>query len=152
MMLAAIVALLLAACRGRKEAEFPAQSASDELPDFEGTSDPALSQTLQAEAASTAAWVAEQAAQPTATNEPFPTLAATAALGTPTASLPGRRELPDGFERHLRDTFCVGAPAAWKPLNIDGGLAASLNTTPGQAIGLQPDWAADADTCSLLIY
>ena len=150
--LGVIAALLLAACRGREEVDLPVRPADDELPAFEGTSDPALSQTLQAEAASTAAWVAEQGAQPTATDEPFPTLAATAALGTPIASLTGQCELPGDFVLHLRDTFCIGAPAAWKPLNIDGGLAASLNTTPGQAIGLQPDWAADADTCSLLIY
>lgn len=150
--LVAAAAMLLGGCRSREGAEAPVEPAGAEEQTFEGTSDPALSQTMQAEAALTAAWVAEQSIPPTATDEPFPTLAATAALGTPVSSLTGQCDIPGDYELHLRDTFCLGAPPEWKPLNIDGGLAASLSTTPAQAIGLQPDWAAAADSCSLLIY
>ena len=148
-LLLAMCALLLGGGRAPRDDVPPATA---QAADLASSTDPSLSQTLQAEAAATAAWVAELALTPTATGEPLPTLAVPGAEGTPLASLSGVCEVADGFRLHERDTFCITAPAGWKPLNIDGGVAASLNTTPGQAVGLQPDWAEEPAVCSLMVY
>jgi hypothetical protein len=36
--------------------------------------------------------------------------------------------------------------------NVDGGMAAFLQTTPGQSISIQPDWAASTAVCHLMIF
>lgn len=146
-----VMLLALTGCRGNGAPPDGSSLQGDDA--FVSTSDPALSQTLQAQAAATAAQVAEGAATSTPTTEPLPTLEATSPpVGTPLASLTGPCETPAGFTLHVRDSFCIAAPESWTPLNVDGGLAASLDTTPGQAIGLRPGWAEDADICTLMIY
>jgi hypothetical protein len=121
-------------------------------PDFDNTADPALAQTLQADARITAQWVATLPAVPTATHAPLPTYDPAEVVGTPAAQRTGPCSAPEDFVLHDRDRFCLAAPAAWVPLNVDGGLAATLNTTPGQAISLRPDWAASTEVCHLMVY
>lgn len=72
--------------------------------------------------------------------------------GVPPAERSGACEAPEGYIVHNREGFCVAAPEAWTALNVDGGMAAVLRSTPGQAISLQPDWADSTETCNLLIY
>lgn len=116
------------------------------------TSDPAFAQTLQAEVQATADWVSTQGAFATPTEEPFPTFEMEEVEGVPPNERTGSCDASDGLVVHDREGFCVAAPEAWTALNVDGGLAASLNSTPGQAISLQPDWASSTDVCNLLIY
>lgn len=118
---------------------------------FESTSDPALAMTLQAAAVGTAEWVGRLTPQPTQADDLTATLTP-APVGTLLASRTGHCPQPEGYSLHVREGFCLAAPQGWTPLNVDGGLAASLDTTPGQAIALQPDWATSAAVCSLMIY
>ncbi len=117
-----------------------------------GTSDPAIARTLQADAAVTAAWVATQPAFATPTDEPFPTLEPVEVEGVPPAERVGPCVAPEDYEVHTREGFCLAAPSTWTVLNVDGGMAAALNTTPGQAISLQPDWADSVKICNVMIY
>lgn len=144
-------AVVLVACRGgRGELPTPAAGLPGEIG---GEADPELAQTLQAVAAGTAAWVADELAQDaTPAAEPVPTLEGMPEDAVRLGSLTGECDVPPGYRLHLGDVFCIAAPDGWLELNIDGGVAASLNTTPGQAIGLRPDWAADSEVCSLLLY
>lgn len=119
---------------------------------FENTLDPALAMTLQAAAVGTAEWVGRLTPPPTQGTEAMATLQPPEPIGTPLASRTGRCVQPEGYSLHIREGFCLAAPEGWIPLNVDGGLAASLDTTPGQAIALQPDWAASAAACTLMIY
>ncbi len=116
-----------------------------------GTAEPAAAKTLQAQIATTAVWVSTlPVASPT--TEALPTVEAVDIIGTPFVLFSGTCPLPDGYIEHIRDGFCIAAPEAWAVLNIDGGLAASLKTTPGQAISLQPAWASSTAICYLTIY
>lgn len=148
--LAASCALMLAACRGGEDGE--ATAPASKPGDFGGTTDPELAQTLQAVAAGTAAWVAELEQEATAAPTPVPTLEGMPEDAVTLGRLTGECETPPGYRLHMLDVFCIAAPEGWRSLNIDGGVAASLNTTPGQAIGLRPDWAAESDVCSILLY
>jgi hypothetical protein len=147
----ALVALAGVACRRQQPDEEP-DSAGSEVVSLEVTVDPALAMTLQAEAAATAAWVAQLTPVAAATDEPFPTLSAVVVAGTPPAELTGPCPVPDDYALHVRAGFCLAAPEAWTPFNVDGGLAAFLGTTPGQAISIRPDWATSPAVCDLMIY
>lgn len=116
------------------------------------TSDPALANTLQAQAAATAVSVAELTPRSTATDEPLPTLVVIAEGGAPLSAMTGECPVPEGFSLHVRQGFCLAAPEAWDARNVDGGLAASLGTTPGQALALQPDGTDGSEVCQLMIY
>jgi hypothetical protein len=118
---------------------------------FEATSDPSLMQTLQAEAAATAAFIA-RLTPAAATPQPSPTMEIGTVEGTPPADRSGPCPVPDGYVVHDRAGFCLSAPEGWEVLNVDGGLAASLDTTPGQAIALRPSWAGSTAVCSLMVY
>jgi hypothetical protein len=122
--------------------------------EFAPTTNPDLSYTLQADVAATAASVAGSAVPSTATREPAESagVGTPVVAGTPLAALTGPCPVPEGFELHVREGFCIATPATWTPFNVDGGLAASLGTTPGQAISLRPDWAADTSVCTLMVY
>lgn len=74
------------------------------------------------------------------------------AQGTPVTQLTGLCPLPDEYMLHIREGFCIAAPQTWSVLNVDGGLAASLKTTPDRAIFLRPDWATSNAICHLFIY
>lgn len=118
----------------------------------ENTADPVISKTLQAGAESTAEWVAEQTIVPRPTDEPFPTIASVPVEGVAPIERVGPCSVPDGFTLHDREGFCMAAPSAWKSWNVDGGLAAFLQTTPGAAISLQPAWAESTLDCHLMVY
>lgn len=135
------------------------RSALTEVPAPESTSfvastaDPVVARTLQSNTEATAAWLLTQPAYSTPTEEPFPTVEPVEVEGVPPAQRTGPCEAPaDDYVIHTREGFCLSAPANWKVMNVDGGMAASLRTTPGQAIALQPDWAAQPEICNLLIY
>jgi len=115
------------------------------------TSDPALLPTFQAALAQTAAWASTLT--PPAVVTPTPPLSlAPISTGTPLANRKGDCPSPDGFVVYDRDGFCISAPSTWEALNVDGGLAAFLDTTPGQAISIQPDWADTTAVCHLMIF
>jgi hypothetical protein len=139
----------LAACAGDEDLTALPSAAT---PDFDSTADPLMAQTLQAEVGATAAQIVTLPVMPTPTDAPLPTLDAALAEGTPLAENVGLCPVPSGFILHPRDGFCIAAPADWIPLNVDGGLAGSLRTTPGQTISLRPEWATDSTICHLLIY
>lgn len=120
--------------------------------ELEATTNPDLAYTLQADAAATAAWLAGGTESSTATREPADNTRTPVAAGTPLAALIAPCPVPEGFELHIRQGFCIAAPEEWTPFNVDGGLAASLGTTPGQAISLRPDWATDTGVCTLRVY
>jgi hypothetical protein len=121
-------------------------------PDFEITSDPARALTLQANTEATALWLTTQTPPVEATEEQTAIPANGVVSGTPLSERVGECQTPEGYVRHTRQGFCIGAPEGWKSLNVDGGVAATLKTTPGQAISLQPDWAASSSECHLMIY
>ncbi|GEM_PF-928894 len=146
---AGMVFFLVIGCRG--SAPSPTVSVGAD-PLLSGTSEPMLAQTLQADVRTTAQWVATLSLAPTVTDAPLPTLDQGNAVGTPPAQRTGPCPVPEGYMLHDRDRFCIAAPAAWVALNVDGGLAATLNTTPGQAISLRPDWATSTEVCHLMVY
>lgn len=115
------------------------------------TSDPALLPTFQAALAQTAAWASTLTPPVALTPTPAVSLAPVM-TGTPLAQRTGDCPSPDGYTVYERDGFCIAAPSTWEALNVDGGLAAFLNTTPGQAISLQPDWADTTAVCHLMIF
>jgi hypothetical protein len=141
--------ILSAGCGGQNTIT---EEAAQETPDFEATADPLRALTLQADAHATAAGLATLAPVATPTPAGLPGFDMTPAQGTPPAGRTGQCPVPDGYDLHYREGFCLAAPVTWTPLNVDGGPATSLGTTPGQAIQLLPDWAPDADVCHLLIY
>lgn len=120
-------------------------------PNLDSTVDPVLVQTLQADAEATAIRIATLPVVPTSTPAPLPP-GDTISGGTPAASRIGNCPVPDGSVLNTREGFCIAAPANWVVLNVDGGLAGALNTTPGRAISLRPDWALSSNTCLILIY
>lgn len=126
-------------------------SSSNGITGFQ-TADSSSIQTFQAETVMTADWVRtltpEMLSSPTlASPTDVPQL-----IGTPLADRRGPCPASSEFEVHVRQGFCIAAPTSWTALNVDGGLAASLNTTPGQAISLKPDWAASTAECHLLVF
>jgi len=116
------------------------------------TPDPAIARTLQAEVAMTAAWLLTLTPDALPTGEPTPTFESPSSVGTPMADRAGACPIPPGFALQDREGFCLATPKTWVIFNIDGGMAGFLKTTPGQAIGLQPDWARSTVECGLLIY
>ncbi|MGF1504348.1 MAG: hypothetical protein ACFB51_04315 [Anaerolineae bacterium] len=114
------------------------------------TADAVVLPTFQADAESTAASVgvtAEIGPPPL----PYPT--APGLQGTPLAQRTGACPVPEGYTLEQRVGFCIAVPGTWTIQNVDGGLAAALETTPGQAIGLLPEWAgADASICQVTVY
>jgi hypothetical protein len=141
--------ILSAGCGRQSETT---EEAVQGTPDFETTADPLRALTLQADVQATAAGLATLAPVATPTPAGLPGFVMTPAQGTPPAGRTGQCPVPDGYDLHYREGFCLSAPITWTPLNVDGGPATSLGTTPGQAIQLLPDWAPDADVCHLLIY
>lgn len=138
-----------AACTTTDVAETPV----NEEPFVLSTTDPTLVGTVRASAEETAQWIGtSQPATLVATDEPFPTVLAQVVDGADPATLRGECEASDGSALHARQGFCVVAPEDWVPLNIDGGLAIALGTTPGQALTLRPAWAADTSMCQLTLY
>ncbi len=120
-------------------------------PDLESTVNSEFVQTLQADTEATAVRVATLPFVPTSTPAPLPTPDVVSG-GTPAANRTGECPVPDGSVLHSREEFCIAAPGTWVILNIDGGLAGTLNTTPGRAISLRPDWASSTTICHILIY
>lgn len=116
------------------------------------TPDSGVAQTLQAEVALTAAYIATLNPLATPTSSVLPTFDMAQAQGTPISQLIGLCPLIDGYMLHIREGFCISAPENWVILNVDGGLAASLSTTPDRAIFIQPDWATSNQMCNLFIY
>jgi hypothetical protein len=145
----AILAVL--ACIGCKRTDQVTIEPDAEVFNLE-TQDPAVAATLQADLAATAAQLSTLAPLPTPTDAPFPTFDTSQASGTPITQLTGICPVPDGYIVHSREEFCVASPALWVPLNVDGGLAIALNTTPGKTLFLQPDWAASSDVCQIFLY
>lgn len=146
MAFSAVVAL--SACRP-SEALTP--TTQGDVPSI-NTPDPAVALTLQSDIAATAAHIATLNPVETPTNSALPTFDMSQAQGTPATQLTGLCPLPDGYVLHIRESFCLSAPEEWSPLNVDGGLAASLNTTPDRAIFLRPPWATSNEICHLFIY
>jgi hypothetical protein len=138
----------LSGCAG----DVPELSATAVRPDFSVMSDPARALTLQANAEATALWLTTQTPSMALTEEQTAIPTSVEVGGTPISERTGDCSIPDGYVLHNRQGFCIGAPAGWKSLNVDGGVAATLETTPGQAISLQPDWAASTSECHLMIF
>ncbi len=147
----ALVLLAGAGCRSAPPEEPDANPVLGP-PVLESPADPALAATLQAEAAATAAWVAQLTPFPVQVDTPLPTLSRTGVAGALPIERTGSCPVPEGFVLHVRSGFCVSAPELWTVYNVDGGLAASLRTTPGQAISLRPDWVGEAFVCDLMVY
>lgn len=115
------------------------------------TPDPFLMQTLQADVAATAGELVQ--AVPTSTPDRVAqTVPSDSPVGTLPADRQGACQVPDDYVLHNREGFCLSAPPSWTPYNMDGGVAATLGTTPGQVISLQPEWAQSAADCHLTIY
>lgn len=116
------------------------------------TEDDSYRLTLQADIASTAEELARSTLQPAETTVPDTDLESTRVPGDPLASRTGPCPQPEGFVVQYRLGFCLATPADWVVANVDGGLAATLNTTPGQAISIQPASAESTAVCNLMIY
>ena len=144
-----VLGCVLVACGSRDETAFPTVTSAG-IPAL--TSDPFLAQTLQAETGATAVQIATLPAEATATTDSFVTLPAAEFVGTAPADRIGPCPIPEAYRHHDRELFCIAAPEAWQALNVDGGLAAALKTTPGHAITLQPDWADSTQQCRVLVY
>lgn len=126
----------------------------DETPHSENlvTSDPVLAITLQADIHTTAQYVATLPLAPTTTPAPLPTYEVSEAVGTPPAQRRGVCDVPEGYTLHDREGFCISAPEAWSALNVDGGAALTLHTTPDQVVTLRPDWALSTGVCQVTVY
>lgn len=86
------------------------------------------------------------------TDEPVFTTDDSAVSGLPPAVFTGSCPTPEGFRLYTRQGFCISAPQDWFAYNMDGGVAISLNTTPGQAISFQPVRDGSPEDCYLTIY
>ncbi len=147
---AAVISLVgvLMGCTGGNEKPLP-RPGGDATES--STPNPAIVRTYQAEVVMTAAWVVTLTPPATASSTPgLPQLPVL--TGTPVSERRGDCPLPDGYDLQTRQGFCISAPQAWSVLNIDGGMAETLRTTPGQAISLQPDWADSTSVCYVLLY
>lgn len=142
-----LVGVLLVGCDGAAKTVVPDATNDSPSP----TSNPALLATLQAGLAQTAAWIGSLTAPANYPPTEIPALAPVS-TGTPLAERSGVCPVPDGFAVYQREGFCISTPSTWLVFNVDGGMAAFLNTTPGQSISVQPDWANDAAVCHLLIF
>lgn len=142
-----LVCSILAGCGSTTKGTAP-----DTSPDrTDVTADPALLPTFQAGLAQTAAWVSTLT-PPAPTAPTQAVLLAPLATGTPLSARVGECPTPGGFTVYERDGYCISAPSTWEVFNVDGGMAAFLNTTPGQAISIQPDWAETTAECHLMVY
>ena len=149
LLIAAMLTVSTAACTGLSDQIAPEDGSGITLTG-EPTYDPQLALTLQSEVLATA-----QALGPVAsTLTPSPEIAPTAEVpeGESLRARTGNCLVPDGFELQEREGFCLAVPRLWTIVNVDGGLAANLQTTPGQAISLRPEWAESADICSIMIF
>jgi len=114
-------------------------------------SKPASVQTYQSDIALTAAWVTTLTpayAPPATAQSP----SETSSNGTPFLQRNGNCEEQADYNVNYRQGFCLATPRSWSILNVDGGLAAFLQTTPGQSISIQPDWASSSADCHLLVF
>ncbi|MBN1310851.1 MAG: hypothetical protein JXB30_05465 [Anaerolineae bacterium] len=146
-----VLFLTLAGCK--KEDQSSATPGGIKSSDIFGeTPDPAISRTLQAEAAMTAVWLLTLTPESLPSGGPSPTFEAPSAVGTPLADRGGICPIPPGYVLQDREGFCLATPVPWVVFNIDGGMAGFLKTTPGQAVGLKPDWAYSTAECVLLVY
>ncbi len=141
--------LVLVGCKSEPSAPTPTMTGPIEL---NSTSDAALSLTLQYAAAETAVWISQITPDPTSTVGPPLTLVAPGVTGASMSTRIGECVQPENTMLHIRQGFCLAAPLTWTAYNVDGGMAAMLDTTPGQALAIQPDWAESADICILMIY
>jgi hypothetical protein len=117
------------------------------------TMEPALSGKLQRDVELTAQLLLTLTPPATATQE-FPALTALPLVnaGIPMGERTGLCPIPEGYVLQELLGFCLSTPAGWALFNIDGGMAGKLNSTPGQAISIQPGWAGSLDDCSLIVY
>jgi hypothetical protein len=143
--LVALTCAFLAGCGSANNTPGAGQNATA------STSDPALLPTFQAALAQTAAW-ASTLTPPVAVTPTQAFSLGPISTGTPLANRTGECPVPGGYTVYERDGFCISAPTAWEVLNVDGGLAAFLNTTPGQAISIQPDWAGTTAVCHVMLF
>jgi hypothetical protein len=143
--------VILSGCGSSEEPPVATPTYGDLQRQLTSTPDPYLLMTLQADIAATADEIAGVVS--TATPDQV-TLAAPPVVleGTLPADRQDACPLPEDFVLHERDGFCLSAPRSWNPYNMDGGVASTLGTTPGQAISLQPEWAQSAADCHLTIY
>lgn len=146
----ALLAAILCVAASHCQANTTPTTVELPAPDLIGTNNPFLSMTLQAEVKSTAI-ILLPAGTPTATS-PASGTPALSALITPIPLMYGACSLPDNYSLQVRQGFCIAIPQSWSVLNIDGGMASTLHTTPGQAISIRPDWADLATVCNMLIY
>lgn len=116
----------------------------------EPTYDPQLIQTLQSEVIATAESLSSARNEVTATPDSLPT--ADVVTGEALSTRTGPCPVPEGFELQEREGFCISVPRLWTVVNVDGGLAGSLQTTSGQTIALRPEWADNSDVCSIMIF
>ena len=149
---AGIFILLFAGCRKEDQSSATPDGVIKSSDIFGKTPDPAIARTLQAEVAMTAAWLLTLTPNALLPGEPTPTFESPSTVGTPMADRVGVCPIPPGSTLQDREGFCLATPSSWVAFNIDGGMAGFLKTTPGQAIGLQPDWAQSTAECGLLIY
>jgi hypothetical protein len=146
-----ILGMLLSGCGSSQETPVATPVYGDFQEQLTSTPDPYLLMTLQADVAATADELVSVAS--TATPDQVALSAPPVVLeGTLPADRQGACPLPEDFVLHERDGFCLSAPRSWNPYNMDGGVASTLGTTPGQAISLQPEWAQSAAECHLTIY
>jgi len=138
----------VSACRSSQDVLPSQQPEAFQL----STADATLLATVQADTALTAEWVGTIQAESASPTPPLPTAVNADVDATPLAQLTGQCSVPEGYTLNTRGSFCVAAPSSWTALNFDGGLAAALNTTPGQALTLEPDWAEDSTVCQLTMY
>ena len=148
-LLGSILAIVsVAGCNRDSPSLLPEQQGT---PNLDSTVNSVFVQTLQADTEGTAVRVATLPLVPTSSPAPLPTPDVISG-GTPAASRTGDCPVPNGSVLHTREEFCIAAPGTWVVLNVDGGLAGTLNTTPGRAISLRPDWASSTTICYILIY
>ncbi|MBN1429476.1 MAG: hypothetical protein JXB07_13970 [Anaerolineae bacterium] len=148
----AVLVMVLAGCKKEAQSSATPVGAIKASSMLSETPDPAISRTLQAEVAMTAAWLLTLTPNTLSSGKPSPTWESPGTVGTPMADRRGECPIPPGFVLHDREGFCLATPPSWVVFNIDGGVAGFLKTTPGQAIGLQPGWAQSSVECNLLVY
>lgn len=142
-----MLAAVMAACRSQEAS--PEGIEGQESPQT-STVNPAIAGTLQAGIAQTAVSVVTVTA--TATSSEIGVTLDAPIVGTAPADRIGECPVPEGDTLHVRQSFCLSAPAGWTALNVDGGMAGFLRTTPGQALSLQPDWASSTAECHVMVY
>lgn len=143
--------VVLSGCRTTTESSEAPTVNTPEVSLTEAASD-SYRLTLQADVIATAAQLPLATFQTLDTDSVSATLELTPIPGDPLASRTGPCPQPEGLVVQHRLGFCVSTPEDWDIANVDGGLAATLNTTPGQAISIQPDSTESPGVCNLTIY